>query len=113
MDNKETIPITFTGTIQVPKESLDSLFHSVAQTLPAPNPAVTAGRLPLNAVTKSGLPRLAYSVRETAEVLGVSHKTVLRLLQRGLLKSSGAMRHKMIPVKEIERFLRETTTTEW
>lgn len=53
--------------------------------------------------------RLAFSIRETAEILGVSEKTVRRLIQRKLLRSSLALRHKLIPKKEIERFLDETT----
>jgi excisionase family DNA binding protein len=72
----------------------------------------------MNATTKNHLgsadnvvtlPRLAYSLDETAQILGVSKITVYRLLERGLLKSSTAMRHKLIPVTEIERFLQETT----
>jgi excisionase family DNA binding protein len=57
---------------------------------------------------KPGLSRLALTMRETAEVLGVSYMTVHRLLKSGLLKSSFAVRHKLIPVSEIERFLKET-----
>jgi excisionase family DNA binding protein len=57
---------------------------------------------------KAKLPRLAYSIRETAEILGVSYITVYRLLKRGLLKSSTALRHKLIPAAEIERFLKST-----
>jgi len=54
------------------------------------------------------LPRLAYTMEETAEILGVSYITVHRLLKRGLLHSSTALRHKLIPFSEIQRFLRET-----
>ncbi len=54
--------------------------------------------------------RLAFSVRETAEILGVSEKSVRRLVSRGLLHSSRALRHLLIPKKEIERFLEDTTT---
>jgi excisionase family DNA binding protein len=57
---------------------------------------------------KGGLPRLAFTMQETADILGVSYKTVHRLLQRGLLKGSRALRHKIIPRTEIERFLKET-----
>ncbi len=46
---------------------------------------------------------------ESAEALGVSYQTVYRLLKRGLIRSSSALRHKLIPVTEIERFLRDTT----
>ena len=53
--------------------------------------------------------RLAFSVKEAAEILGVSEKTIRRLVARGLLRSSKALRHLLIPKKEIERFL-ETTT---
>ena len=52
--------------------------------------------------------RLAFSVRETAEILGVSDKTVRRLIARRLLKPSRALRHLLIPKKEVERFLDET-----
>ena len=55
---------------------------------------------------KPALPKLAYSMQETADVLGVSYFTVHRLLKRGLLKSSTALRHKLIPIAEIERFLK-------
>ena len=54
------------------------------------------------------LPRLAYTMRETATILGVSYITVHRLIRRGLLKSSTALRHKLIPASEIERFLKST-----
>jgi len=57
---------------------------------------------------KPALPRLAYSMRETAAILGVNYQTVYRLLKRGLLKSSSALRTKLIPKTEIERFLNAT-----
>jgi len=55
-------------------------------------------------------PRLAYSVKETAALLGLSEKTVRRLIDRGLLKASRALRHLLIPKKEIDRFLEATLT---
>ena len=54
------------------------------------------------------LPRLAYTMKETANMLGVSYITVHRLLKRGLLRSSTALRHKLIPKAEIDRFLKST-----
>jgi excisionase family DNA binding protein len=54
------------------------------------------------------LPRLAYTMQETADILGVSYITVHRLLKRGLLKSCSALRHKLIPMTEIQRFLRDS-----
>jgi len=53
--------------------------------------------------------RMAFSVQETAILLGVSDKTVRRLISRKLLRPSRALRHHLIPKKEIERFLDETT----
>jgi len=54
--------------------------------------------------------RLAFSVKETAAMLGLSEKTIRRLIARGLLRSSRALRHLLIPKKEIDRFLDQTTT---
>jgi excisionase family DNA binding protein len=56
----------------------------------------------------SQLPRLAYTMEETAKILGVSYITIHRLLKRGKLRSSSALRHKLIPMSEIERFLKST-----
>jgi excisionase family DNA binding protein len=52
--------------------------------------------------------RLAYSVRETADLLGVSEKSVRRLIARQLLRPCKALRHLLIPRAELERFLKET-----
>lgn len=60
-----------------------------------------------NVSDKPKLPRLAYTMEETAQILGVSYVTVHRLLKRGLLKSSSALRHKVIPESEIKRFLNQ------
>ena len=59
--------------------------------------------------TQSEIPRLAFSMRETALILGVSYITVHRLIQRGLLRSSTALRTKLISKSEIDRFLKVTT----
>lgn len=76
--------------------------HTMSEALAnSENPSV-----PVPNVTS--LPRLAYSVRETAEILGVSEISVYRLLERKLLRSSKALRHKLISRAEIERFLAET-----
>ena len=53
-------------------------------------------------------PRLAYSMRETSKIIGVNYQTVYRLLKRGKLRSSSALRTKLIPHSEIERFLNDT-----
>jgi excisionase family DNA binding protein len=62
--------------------------------------------LDINSKIATPLPRLAYTMQETATILGVSYITVHRLIRRGLLKSSNALRHKLIPLTEIERFLK-------
>jgi hypothetical protein len=54
------------------------------------------------------LPRLAFTVYETAEILRIHRNSVYSLLSRGLLKSSSALRCKIIPRAEIERFLKST-----
>jgi excisionase family DNA binding protein len=63
---------------------------------------------PNTAAPPPGPPRLAFSVRETAAMLGVSEKSVRRLIARGLLRPSKALRHLLIPRAEIERFLSDT-----
>ena len=50
------------------------------------------------------LPRLAYIMGETAKILGVSYITVHRLLKRGLLRSSQALRHKLIQPQKSKDF---------
>jgi hypothetical protein len=54
------------------------------------------------------LQRMAYTMAETAELLGLSYNSVYRLNKRGLLNSSSALRHKLFPRSEIERFLQST-----
>jgi len=63
---------------------------------------------PLIAQPLTTTTRLAFSVRESAQMLGVSEKSVRRLISRKLLRPSRALRHLRIPKKEIERFLDET-----
>jgi len=60
-------------------------------------------------VSEPAIPRLAYSMKEAAVALGVSYISIHRLLKRGLLKSSSALRTKVIPATELERFLKATT----
>lgn len=51
------------------------------------------------------LERMFYSVPEVAESFGVCHKTVYRLLDRGLLQASDAFRHKRISRSSVEAFM--------
>jgi hypothetical protein len=57
---------------------------------------------------KPAVPKLAFSMREAAESIGVSYITMHRMLARGLIKSSNALRTKIIARTEIERFLKES-----
>lgn len=65
---------------------------------------------PLQNKTSEGpaLPRLAYTMRETAHILGCDYQTVYRLSKRGLLRSSGGLRTKLFSITEINRFLEKT-----
>jgi excisionase family DNA binding protein len=48
----------------------------------------------------------ALKIREAARYLGgVSPITVRRLIKRGLLKPNRALRHVLIPINELDRFL--------
>jgi hypothetical protein len=57
----------------------------------------------------AALPRMAYTLHETAEILGISYISVYRLTQRKKLKCSTALPgRKLIPLREIENFLSRT-----
>jgi Helix-turn-helix domain len=55
-------------------------------------------------------PKLALTRVEAAEALDVSPATLDRLVKRGLLRPSRALRRPLFAIVEIERFLRETTS---
>ena len=59
-------------------------------------------------IDSSTLPKLLFSVQETAAMLSISEKSVYRLIQRGLLKCSSALRHKMITRDSILDFVKST-----
>ena len=48
------------------------------------------------------IPRLTYSVEESAHALGVSKPTIYRLLARRILRPIPGVRHKRIPVRQIQ-----------
>lgn len=50
------------------------------------------------------LPKLLYTIKDTARILSMSEKSVRRLLDRGLLKSSKALRTKLITAESIRNF---------
>jgi hypothetical protein len=109
-ESRPTLNITITGMLSIPHDELEPLLSrlgiSARQTIvetPAPKKLEAAGT-PL---------RLAYTMKETAEILGCSYITVYRLIQRGLLKSSSALRCKIISKVEIERFLKDTSRSSY
>jgi excisionase family DNA binding protein len=56
----------------------------------------------------NGSERGFYSVSEVSVRFNVSKKTIYRLLDRGLLKSSSALRHKRISRASVEKFVADT-----
>lgn len=100
--------LTVTGTLTITGRDLERILAG-SQVMTPPPKGVEVTHHPLPAQSEGGLPRLAFTMKETAEILGVSYITVHRLLQRGLLRSSKALRCKIVSRKEIERFLNETS----
>jgi hypothetical protein len=103
--NQDQITIQFSGQISISRQSLKLLWPDIRpENPPIIPPLQEINNLPDKPENK----RLAYTMRETAEILGVSYITVHRLVKRGLLRNSKALRKIIIPAVEIERLLRET-----
>jgi excisionase family DNA binding protein len=64
----------------------------------------------LNKSEQSGATRLAYTKAEAAALLGISMPTLDRLVRRGLLKPSRALRRPLFSRRQLERFLEETVS---
>ena len=75
---------------------------------PCSTPGTQPGdnKMPLDTIDPSK--RIFLSVEEVAQLFGLSKKTVYRLLDRGLLKSSNAVRHKMILRASVDEFVAKT-----
>lgn len=68
------------------------------ETIAAPSPL---------AETSSETERLAYSIQESADLLGVDYFSVYRLIQRGKLRACRALRGKLlVPRSELLRLLK-------
>jgi excisionase family DNA binding protein len=111
IDDNDKMSITPTGNLTVSRADLKQLLRRPPAGGPAPPPVThpepQSIKLP---DVEQGPPRLAFTVEETAEALGVSKVTVYRLLGRGLLKTSLALRRKLISKVEVERFLKDTSS---
>ena len=67
-----------------------------------------------NAPQNPPAPKLGLNRVEAAAAIGVSPVTLDRLTLRGLLRPSRATRRPIYSVKELERFLKDTTArAEW
>ena len=61
---------------------------------------------PVNTATPLPTERLAYSIQESADMLGVNYFSIYRLIQRGKLKACRALRGKfLIPRTELLKLL--------
>ena len=108
-DPKEPLTIAVTCNLTITHDQLENLIRHLPAAGPEPVTPPQTRNLKLPEVGGK-LPRLAYTVKETAEILGISPPTVYRLLGRGLLRSSLALRNKLIAKSEIERFLKDTSS---
>ena len=60
----------------------------------------------ITAATPSPTERLAYSIQESADMLGVNYFSIYRLIQRGKLKACRALRGKLlVPRAELLKLL--------
>jgi len=53
------------------------------------------------------VPVAALKLKDAAIYIGISVVSVRRLIRRGLIKPNRALRHILIPVAELDRFLKE------
>jgi hypothetical protein len=57
-------------------------------------------------MTKTSAPKGALKIKDAAQYLGgVSTVTVRRLIKRGLIRPNRALRHTLIAIPELDRFL--------
>jgi excisionase family DNA binding protein len=54
----------------------------------------------------------ALKIKAAANYLSVSTVTVRRLIERGLIKRNRALRHVLIPIGELDRFINSEAVTE-
>ena len=67
----------------------------------------TLSRLSQSDAAATEQERLAYSIREAADLLGIDYFSVYRLIQRGKLRACRALRGKLlVPRTELLRLLK-------
>lgn len=104
----DTLSIPITGVLTIGRRELEQLLAGFFQGSPLASTPIS--RMPEGEGTPA---RMGFTVKQTAVMMGVSYATVYRLLARGLLRSSSALRTKIIAKSEIERVLRETTRSSY
>src|SRR6266542_1339603 len=101
--------INFRPSFTLREESMDSDMRNLDQRTAKPAVAEIANK---NGKPEVFPPRLAFTIRETAHVLGgVCPKTVRRLISRNLLHPSRGLRCPLIPIWEVVRYLSDTLPT--
>lgn len=60
-------------------------------------------------VIATPVPRLAYSIPEAAQAVGLSPRFVWTLIDRGTLKALRVGKRVLVPVEELQRFARIST----
>ncbi len=109
-ETKDQLNIEISGHITIRRDEVEQLLRAIfSAQQPQPKVAVTKRQPDLPDTGPRRVPRLAFNAHEAAEALGLSYATLWRLLQRGLLKRSLAVRKILIPRTELERFLEETS----
>ena len=64
--------------------------------------------LPQSQIVNIDTERLAYSIKESAALLGIDYFSVYRLVQRGKLRACRALRGKLlVPRSELLRLLKD------
>ncbi len=65
-------------------------------------------RNPISSAVIAPLPKLSYNRTEAARILGISANSLDRLVKRGLIAPSRALRRPLFALADLERFLEAT-----
>ena len=110
--NSKRIKVLDRGAPESPGQKLNAT-HDVSGERPVhcdPSKAVEAesgNSQPERSIASDGKERLAYSVQEAADLLGVHYFSVYRLIQRRKLRACRVLSGKLlIPRSELERLLK-------
>jgi excisionase family DNA binding protein len=101
IQNQDQISIQFSGQISISRQSLKMLKAELSPENPRKLPPLP---LKTNAPDNLENKQRAYTIDEAAKAMGISSKSIRRLIDRGLLKKSKALQKIIIPAAEIERF---------